>query len=93
MLDTDEIKQVRDLSELEVRRYFDHYLQNVVPKQMEEVKKARVIMIQNHDADPEAHGAVEKKLNKMIFVIMGVAGAGGGLGAVAAKLMEYLGSG
>lgn len=91
MLDTDEIKQVRDLSELEVRRYFDHYLQNVLPVEMKAVKLDTLAKIQEHDASPEAHGAVEKKLNKMIFVIMGVAGAGGGVGAIAAKLVTLLG--
>jgi hypothetical protein len=68
-----EREQVRDVAELEVRRYFDAYLNNVLPKQIEQ-------FIDSHNYCPEAHGGVEKKVNRMLWVMLG-AGTVGGVGA------------
>jgi len=71
-----EIDRIKELSELETRRYFDHYLEAVFPVQVER-------FIDAHNDCPEAHGSVEKKVSRVLWICAGAAavlGAGAGLG-------------
>lgn len=62
--------EARAIAELEVRRYFDNYLNRVFPEQ---IKAA----IQGHDESVLAHGAVSRRLSQYKFLMIGVAfGAG-----------------
>jgi hypothetical protein len=63
--------EARRIAELEVRRYFDTYLTTVFPGQV-------ASFITAHTRDPDAHGGVEKRFNRLIWVMVGIAGAGGG---------------
>lgn len=67
-----ERKEVKEIAELEVRRYFDHYLEKVWPVQM----KAAII---EHNTDPKAHGGVERRFSKITWMLLGAAAVGGGL--------------
>jgi len=77
---------VREVAELEVRRYFDHYLQNTFPVQVEK-------FIDIHDLCPDSHGGVERKFSRMVWVIVGASAAGGGVVAGAAKLFALAAGG
>lgn len=70
-----QMQQVSQMAELEVRRYFDHYLTNVFPKQVEAVVKA-------HDDANDAHGGRIKNLDKMRWVLTGAVGLLGLVGGV-----------
>jgi hypothetical protein len=66
-------EQVSTIAELEVRRYFDHYLTEVFPGQVKAVVDA-------HNNDPNAHGGVATRFNKLVWIGMGAAAmAGGGI--------------
>jgi len=65
-----EIERIKELSELETRRYFDHYLETVFPVQVER-------FIDAHNDCQEAHGGVEKKVNRTLWILAGAAGVGG----------------
>jgi hypothetical protein len=67
---------VEDLAELTVRRYFDHFLEEVLPK-------IQATVIATHDADEKAHDGVAKKVNRGLWLATG-AGAVMGLGGVPA---------
>lgn len=76
--------EVERIAELEVRRYFDHYLNEVFPNQVEQVVK-------RHDADRGAHGGVEKKVTRGIWLLAGASlGCGAGIGAGLRQLFVLL---
>ncbi len=67
-------EQVRTIAQLEVQTYFNHYLLNVFPKQMDEI-------LDSHNSDVKAHGGIIR--NKFMFVGLLVgAGFSGGVGAI-----------
>lgn len=76
-----EKQEVKDAAELEVRRYFDHYLENVFPNQVQQ-------MLQAHNLSPDAHGGVERRFNKVAWMVAGLAMAGGGTAAGILKLFN-----
>ena len=74
-------EKARAIAELEVRRYFDHYLTNVFPRQLEAA-------IEKHDGDREAHGGVERRFMRVFWIGIGAALAtGSGLGYIMYPLM------
>lgn len=73
-----ERKETQEVAELEVRRYFDHYLENVYPTQLAA-----------HNNDATAHGGVSGKVNKIMWVAAGAAAIGGGV----TKLLAFIGAG
>jgi hypothetical protein len=80
-----EVERIREIAELETRRYFDHYLESVFPEQVER-------FIDAHNECPEAHGGVEKKVNRTFWMLAGgvgvlSAGAGFGLKALIAAIV------
>ena len=75
----DEAK-VEIMIELGVRRYFDHYLEEVFPQQM-----------QAHDQNCGAHGGIVKRFERFKWALIGLA-AGGGIsgGYGLSKLLALL---
>lgn len=70
-LSDDQRQEVENLAELGVRRYFDHYLEHILPKQFE-----------LHNCDCRAHGGIVKRVIKWKWLLIGLAvgsGAGGSL--------------
>lgn len=83
-LTTEQVEQVKQIAELEVRRYFDHYQNEVFPEQLKTI-------INTHDSDDAAHGAVEKRIDRAVWVMIGVAMASGGMGALVSKALAAFG--
>lgn len=79
-LPQENIQQVKEIAELEVRRYFDHYQTEVFPGQLRTI-------IEAHDADDKAHGSVEARVNRVVWIGLGIAVASGASGALAAKAL------
>jgi len=90
-LNTTQLEQVRSISKNEVHQYFDYYLREIVPAQQRAARQHTYLMIEKHDDSDKAHGSVEHRVNKMIWVFMGVAAAGGGAGVGVTKLLGLLG--
>jgi len=81
--DTD-IELIEDKIELGVRRYFDHYLERILPAQLEQMFAA-------HDESDEAHGGVVRRFERLKWAIIGISfggGLGGGVGLT--KLLSIL---
>lgn len=78
--------EVNDIAELKIRQYFDDYLTNVFPSQVKQ-------LIELHDSDDKAHGAVERRFDKTFWVMIGVAFAGGGAGALVGKVLTVAAGG
>ena len=86
-------KRAAEIAELEVRRYFDEYLATTFPRQIEALQKDTQCRIEKHNADDQAHGAVEARFNRFFWVLMGLSGAGGlGAGTVLSALLKAVGS-
>lgn len=85
-------QRVREIAELEVRRYFDSYLQRVFPEQVKVLKAHTLTEVGSHNASPEAHGGVERKVSRFLWLLLGGATVtGGGFGALVAKLASFAG--
>lgn len=80
MLSKADWEQIEARIELGVRRYFDHYLIEIFPRQM----KA-------HNQDCEAHGRVVRRLSRLKWAAIGasIAAAAAGLGS-GAGLAKWL---
>lgn len=83
-LDQEQIAHTKLIAKDEVREYFDHYQTDIFPTQLK-------IIISAHNTDDDAHGGVEKKVTRFIWMAMGVAIASGGTGAFVAKAMGAFG--
>lgn len=78
-------KKVEMMVELGVRRYFDHYLEDIFPKQIAAVMEA-------HDKAADAHGGITGQFMKFRWLIVGAAAGGGlGFGTMIHKLIPFLG--
>lgn len=64
--------RMRDIAELEIRRYLDSLMADTLPKMVE-------ASIRAHNFDPEAHGRVERRFNRILWIAIGLAASGGGL--------------
>lgn len=62
--------RVQEIAELEVRRYFDRYLADVFPGQIETIMKA-------HNESTEAHGGILEQFKKLRWTLIGMAVSGG----------------
>lgn len=86
-----QIREVDARAELAVRRYFDHYLTVIVPEREKALQQHTQSLIDRHDDSDMAHGAVERRLNKAVWIVSGaaIAGSGGAVGIL--KLLGGLG--
>lgn len=72
--------EVAEIAELTVRRYFDHYLQDVFPKQM-----------RAHDVNVYAHGGIVRRFARFKYLLFGFAAAGGFVGGAGmGRLVDLL---
>lgn len=72
--------RVEEIAELQVRRYFDRFLADTLPK-----------VVKAHDSDAEAHGGIRRKVDRMRMVMLFVIGAGGFFsGTLAESLLNLL---
>ena len=75
-------EKMKLIADQKVREYFDHYLQNVLPNQLEQAIKV-------HDGDRQAHGGVERKFMRLMWVSIGVAlASGSGVGYGVALILN-----
>lgn len=86
-LTDNQVKQVQDIAELATRQYFDHYLNNVLPRHDKAAREHVHLLIEAHDHNPDAHQGVERKFSRLVWVMLGVGLASGGSAAVVAKLL------
>lgn len=83
MLSSNETERVQEIAELQVRRYFDNYLNEVFPKQIAAVMEA-------HDKAADAHGGIRGKFAKFRWTLIGFAAGGGALGGAGlSKLLPF----
>lgn len=93
-LNSAQVREVEHISEIEVRKYFDYYLKEIVPVQQRAERERSHLLIEKHDADDKAHGGVEGKFSRFVWTLLGVSTAGGlGGGALAKLLASVLGVG
>lgn len=85
-----QVVQVQQIAELETRRYFDHYLTEVWPQQQKALREHTHLMIEKHDDSDEAHGGVERRFNRTLWLAMGSALTGGMGGAGLMQLLTNL---
>lgn len=85
-------REVGQIAELRVRRYFDHYLKDVWPKQQAEIERHTRKCVEAHDADKEAHGGTERKVTRFTWLLIGAAISGGAGGAGLARVLMTLGA-
>ena len=79
-----DIEVIEDKIELGVRRYFDHYLETILPQQLES-------MFEAHDGNHTAHGGIVKRFEWFKWALIGISfggGLGGGVGL--AKLLSLV---
>lgn len=84
-------REVQQIAELEVRRYFDYYLKEVFPKQQEAMQTYTDANVREHDQSEEAHGRTEKKMNRFVWMLIGAAVSGGAGGAGLLRVLMTFG--
>ena len=80
-MNDDDKKQVQQIAELEVRRYFDTYLRDIYPMQTKQI-------LELHDKDENAHAGMPRRFNRLVWMLLGVATAGGGIGGTVAAILR-----
>lgn len=80
-------REVQQIAELEVRRYFDYYLETVWPKQQQALQEYCDSRVQTHNQDEAAHGRTEKKVNRFTWILIGATLGGGAGGAGLLRLL------
>lgn len=86
-LSSAQVREVQQIAELETRRYFDHYLQVVWPAQQKALREHTHLMIEQHDDSANAHGGVERRVQRVIWMLLGAAAVGGAGGVGMTKLL------
>ena len=88
-LTENQVRHATQIAELETRRYFDHYLATVFPQQQRALREHTHLMIERHNESGEAHGGVEGRVSKVMWLAAGAAtfGAGGATGL--SQLLAY----
>lgn len=84
-------REAQQIAELEVRRYFDYYLETVWPKQQRALQEYCDNQVQQHNQDETAHGSTEKKFRRMLWIAVGATLGGGAGGAGLLRLLMTLG--
>lgn len=76
--------EVDTMCELKTRRWADKMVRDVTPKMVERY-------IEAHNNDRAAHNATERKLDRIMWVLIGICGAGGtGAGMLIQNLLTVL---
>ncbi len=81
--------EAHEIAELECRRYFEKYLSVVFPEQLKAQRHHTHLVIEAHDRNPAAHGGVERRFNRITWMVLGAAAVGGGsISALVLKLLS-----
>ena len=83
-------REVQQIADLATRKYFDHYLTDVWPIQQQALREYILTNIAAHDLAKEAHGSVERRFSRLLWMLMGVAAAGGAGGVGVTKLLSLV---
>ena len=83
-------ENVQRIAELEVRRYFDYYLVNVWPQQVQELREQIAASVATHNDNRESHGGVESKVNRALWQVGGASAVVGLLGGALLAPLEKL---
>jgi hypothetical protein len=82
-----EHQSIMDIAEVQVNRYFDHYLSEVFPQQIERIMNA-------HNQDAEAHEPriaplvkAKRRVDRMIWMVLGGSAV---IGCVGTLIVEHL---
>lgn len=75
-----------NIAKLEVREYFDHYLNVVLPRQEKANRHHTHLTVEAHNSSRKAHGGVEQKVNRMRWVLVGLGTGLGFLGGLGGKM-------
>ncbi len=90
-LNSTQESQVEDKIDVKVERYFNKYLTEVWPKQQKQIHKEAfeetTTQIELHDRDSGAHGGVESKVNRILWLAVGASTGVGGLAGYMAKII------
>lgn len=86
-MNVDDRKETADIAELECRRYFDTYLQQVWPEQARALREHADQAVALHDANEKAHGGIKTKFSRLVMLLA----VSGGAGAGVSKLLALLG--
>lgn len=89
MTDKDD-ESVQRIAELEVRRYFDYYLTNIWPQQVQELRDQITTSVTIHNDNRESHGGVESKVNRALWWVGGASAVVGLLGGALLSPLEKL---
>lgn len=90
-LSESQVREVQQIAELETRRFFEAYLRDVWPTQLAAIYEYTRTQVKLHDDDDNAHGRVETRFNKMIWLMMGAVGCGGvGAGTALTTLLQTI---
>ena len=68
----EERQQVIDLARLQINEYFDHYLTNTFPQQLQTMFRAHNESVESHPDQFERLDKVEGRVNKATWMIAGV---------------------
>jgi hypothetical protein len=89
-LNTAQAREAKLIAKEEVREYFDYYLRVIVPQQRDSERELVEMKIAAHDEDDDAHGGVEIRVSRLMWVIAGAALAGGGAAGGIAQLLQAI---
>jgi hypothetical protein len=81
-----ERQQIMDIAELQVNRYFDHYLTTVFPEQIDRLFNGHNVDIEAHPVQFKMLDGVEQKVNRAAWMIVGMSALisfAGAMGALA----------
>lgn len=86
-----QVREVQQIAELETRRYFDHYLRDIWPVQAQALRDQTLQAVRLHNETKDAHGGVEMKLNRFIWLMLGASSVGGvASGSIISLLKQVL---
>lgn len=80
---------VTEIAELAVRRYFDHYLDEVWPQQETRIVESIKAAVTAHDQDPASHTGVARRFDRFFWTLAGLSlGSGVGIGTISTLLLK-----
>lgn len=84
--------EMQDIAKLEVREYFDQFLNVALPRILKAERHYMHMTIEAHDAADTAHKGVERRFSKTMWLAMGLmAGGGGTIGGLIAQAARLIG--
>lgn len=86
---TTDQQTITNLAKLVVHEYFDHYLNEVWPKNEARLVSAMQTAITTHNQDVRAHAGVARRFDRFFWVLIGVSMSSGiGIGTLITALTQ-----